>query len=286
MPSERAVLITGASTGIGEACALQLDRLGFRVFAGVRKEADGDRLRRQASGILQPVRIDITRIDEVAAAAETIQAAAGDAGLAGLVNNAGIVVAGPLEFVPLEEIRRQLEVNVIGHIAVTQAFLPLLRQGHGRIVNIGSTSGRLSTPYLGPYCASKFALEALTDSLRMELRPWDISVSIVDPGNVQTPIWEKSAAAAEQLIGKLPEQAHRLYDPGIAAIQQAAAEEARTAIPAGFVASAVVEALTARKPRTRYYVGKQAKAAALLARFVPDRVLDSLILRHLQLPGS
>lgn len=285
MPAQRAVMITGTSTGIGEACALHLDRLGFQVFAGVRKDADGEALRRKASPALQPVRIDITSGDEIRAAEEMVRLAVGGSGLAGLVNNAGIVVAGPLEFVPLEEIRRQLEVNVTGQIAVTQAFLPLLRRGCGRVVFIGSNSGRISTPYLGPYCASKFALEALTDALRMELRPWGLSVSIVDPGNIRTPIWEKSAAAAEVLVGKMTEEAHRLYDPAIAAIQRAAAKEARTASPADCVAQAVVEALTAKKPHTRYYVGAQAKVSVLLARFLPDRVLDSLILQHLGLPG-
>lgn len=286
MATERAVFITGASTGIGEACALHLDRLGFRVFAGIRKETDGEALRKKASASLQAVRLDITRVDEVAGAMETVQAAVGDRGLAGLVNNAGIVVAAPLEFVPLDDLRRQLEVNVIGQVAVTQAFLPLLRKARGRIVNIGSTSGRLATPYLGPYCASKFALEALTDALRMELRPWEISVSIVDPGNIRTPIWEKSAAAAEALAGRLPERAHQLYDPAIAAVQQAAAAEAKAAISTDAVVEAVVHALTAKKPRTRYLVGKQAKAAALLARFCPDRMLDSMVMRHLRLPGS
>lgn len=285
MPAQRAVVITGTSSGIGEACALHLDRLGFRVFAGVRKHTDGEALRRKASPMLQPVRLDITSSEEIRAAADVVRQAAGESGLAGLVNNAGIVVAGPLEFLPLEEIRRQLEVNVTGQIAVTQAFLPLLRQGRGRVVFIGSNSGRMSTPYLGPYCASKFALEAVTDALRMELLPWGLSVSIVDPGNIRTPIWEKSAAAAQTLIEQMTEEAHRLYDPAIAAIQRAAAQEARTASPADCVAQAVVEALTVKKPRTRYYVGKQAKVSVLLARLLPGRMLDSLILRHLGLPG-
>ncbi len=145
-----AVVVTGASTGIGEACALWLDNMGFRVFAGVRKGEDGERLRSRASGRLSPVIIDVTDQASIASAAETVSGATGDSGLAGLVNNAGIALGGPLEFLPIEELRRQLEVNVIGQIAVTQAFLPLLRRGYGRVVNIGSSSGRLATPFMGP----------------------------------------------------------------------------------------------------------------------------------------
>src|SRR5439155_3574156 len=147
----KSIVITGASTGIGRACALRLDRMGFRVFAGVRKTEDGEALKQQASERLTPVVIDVTDVASIARAAEMVAAEVGEAGLAGLVNDAGIAVAGPLEFIPIEELRKQLEVNVIGQIAVTQVFLPLLRKGHGRIVNMGSISGRLAVPLLGPY---------------------------------------------------------------------------------------------------------------------------------------
>ncbi|MEK7693262.1 MAG: SDR family oxidoreductase, partial [Chloroflexota bacterium] len=188
--STRSVVITGASTGIGEACALHLDALGWRVFAGVRKGADGEALQRKASARLIPVRIDVTDQASIASACDAVAQELGARGLDGLVNNAGIAVAAPLEFVPIDDLRRQLEINVIGQIAVTQAFLALIRTARGRIVNIGSVSGKLATPFTGPYSASKFAMEALTDALRIELRPWKIEVSIVEPGSIATPIWE------------------------------------------------------------------------------------------------
>ena len=176
-----AVVITGASTGIGRASALDLDSRGFRVFAGVRKDEDAERLRSERPSI-EPLRIDVTDADSIAAARDRVTEAVDGAGLAGLVNNAGIAVPGPLEHLPIDEIRRQLEVNLIGQIAVTQAFLPLLRTARGRIVNIGSIGGRVALPLLGPYAGSKHAMEGITDSLRRELRPWGIEVSIVRPG--------------------------------------------------------------------------------------------------------
>ncbi|MGD1157325.1 MAG: SDR family oxidoreductase, partial [Terriglobia bacterium] len=190
MADKGAVVITGASTGIGEACALHLDKLGFRVFAGIRKAADAEALRHRASARLVPIRLDVSDETEVEQAARNVTEALRGEGLAGLVNNAGIVVAGMLEFLPLDALRRQLEVNVVGQVAVTQAFLPHLRKARGRIVNIGSVSGLIAGPFSGAYAASKFALEALTDALRVELRPWKIHVSIVEPGNIQTPIWK------------------------------------------------------------------------------------------------
>src|SRR6266568_4897165 len=166
MSTPGSVVVTGASTGIGEACALRLDRRGFRVFAGVRREVDGGALKQKASSRLTPILLDVTDASSIKSAAAAVVAALGEEGLSGLVNNAGIAIAGPLEFLPIDELRRQFEVNVIGQIAVTQAFLPLLRKGHGRIVNMGSIAGKSALPFTGPYCASKFALEALTDSLR------------------------------------------------------------------------------------------------------------------------
>jgi len=224
-----AVMITGASTGIGKACAMRLDKLGFQVFAGVRKDADGGALAETASERLTPVLIDVTDDTSIASAADTVAKAVGDRGLAGLVNNAGIVVPGPLEFVSLGDLRHQMEVNSIGQIAVTQAFLPLLRKCRGRIVNIGSIAGRAVTPFVGAYAASKFAMEAFTDALRMELRPWGISVSIVEPGSIATPIWNKGNATADEFEKKLPKEAHDLYDPAMAALRKASNETARRA---------------------------------------------------------
>jgi NAD(P)-dependent dehydrogenase (short-subunit alcohol dehydrogenase family) len=246
-----AVLVTGASTGIGAACALGLDRLGMRVFAGVRRAADGAALQRQASSRLTAVAIDVTDAGSIAGAARTITAVMGDAGLAGLVNNAGIAVPGPLEFLPLADLRRQLEINVVG-----------------------------------AYAASKFALEALTDALRVELRPWRIGVSIIEPGAIATPIWQKSAREGERLRAAMPPEATRLYAQALEALRQGAARSERDAIPPDAVVAAVVHALTATRPRTRYVIGRRAKVQAAIARWVPDRARDRLLTRVLRLPDN
>lgn len=273
-----AVVITGASTGIGRACALHLDRLGFRVFAGVRREIDGEALRETASTRLVPLMIDVTREESIAAAAVTV-AFAEPQGLHGLVNNAGIVVPGPLEILPLDAIRRQLEINLLGTIAVTQAFLPQLRRARGRVVNMGSINGLLSTPLSGPYSMSKFALEAFTDALRMELKPWGIEVAIVEPGSIRTPIWEKSVAFGEEMYRQLAEEGRALYDPMIQGLRDSARKIAGMGIPPERVAEAVAHALTADRPRTRYLVGRDARFLRLLQRWLPDRLRDRIILR-------
>lgn len=277
----RSVIVTGASTGIGEACVFYLDKLGLRIFAGVRKQADADALQRKASARLTPIFIDVTNVDSIAAAANTVGAAVGEAGVTGLVNNAGIGVGGPLEFLPIVELRTQLEVNVIGQIAVTQAFLPLLRQGQGRVVNMSSISGRLALPFFGPYAASKFALEALTDSLRVELRPWGIEVIAVEPGTIATPIWNKSMSRADEMISNLPERARNLYDPSLIELRKAVARASQQGIPAEKVAKVVAHALLAKRPKTRYVVGRDARLVTLVAKFLPDRLRDWLISRQL-----
>lgn len=281
----RAVVISGASSGIGEACAIYLDKLGYQVFAGVRRNADGEKLKRKTSNRLTPIFLDVTDEASIMAAANTINAALGTAGLNGLINNAGIVVAGPLEFLPVAEIRKQLEVNVIGQIAVTQAFLPLLRKSQGRVINMGSDNGKVSVPFLGPYCASKFALEALTDALRIELQPWGISVSIVEPGTVTTPIWETSIAKANDIWNKLPE-AYSLYNPAIDAIRKTASKLSKNGFPAEVVAKAVAHALTAKRPKTRYVVGLDAKVNIWVAKIMPDWILDKLIAQYFDLPKN
>ena len=274
MTTNKTVVISGASTGIGEACALRLDQMGFRVFAGVRKKADGTALQQKTVNGLTPLYLDVTEADSIAAAAETVQKAVGQAGLAGLVNNAGVAMGGPLEFVAIDDVRWQLEVNVIGQVAVTQAFMALLRQGRGRVVNMGSVAGQSASPFLGPYAASKFALEALTDSLRLELSPWGVQVSIVQPGEIATPIWRKGADQLDQIVAKYPPQAHDLYGPIIAMMRKMLTNAG--GIPADEVAKVVVHALTASRPKTRYLVGKDAKIRAWLER-LPDRWRDRVI---------
>lgn len=276
---DKTVVITGASTGIGAACALYLDRLGWRVFAGVRKSADGEALRQQASAQLTPLLLDVTDAATIAVAANTVTAAVGETGLAGLVNNAGVALGGPLEFVPIADLRQQLEVNVIGQMAVTQAFLPLLRRGPGRVVNMGSISGRVAMPFIGPYAASKFALEALTDSLRVELRPWNIHVAIVEPGPIATPIWQKSLATADELTQALPPVAHHLYGAAMAKARERLIAASQAGIPPEAVAQVVAHALTAPRPKTRYPIGRGVRLVILFARFIPDRLRDWLITR-------
>ncbi|MBN1219165.1 MAG: SDR family NAD(P)-dependent oxidoreductase [Anaerolineae bacterium] len=273
----KAVIVTGASTGIGNACALHLDKLGYQVFACVRKQVDAQTLQSQASERMVQLYLDVTKPETITSAAGLVEVAVGEAGLAGLVNNAGIAVGGPLEFLPITELRRQLEINVIGQIAVTQAFLPLLRLGRGRIVNMGSISGRVATPFLGPYAASKFALGALNDALRVELRPWGIEVCLIEPGAVDTPIWDKSLSAAEEATQTWPPEVFDLYGQAMAAVRQGVVRTSRSAAPVDEVIKAVMHALTANHPKTRYLVGRGVGVAALLAKILPDRIRDRLI---------
>ena len=282
----RSCVITGASTGIGEACARRLDAAGWRVFAGVRREQDAARLREGASERLRPVTIDVTDAASIAAAAESIRAVTGGDGVSGLVNNAGIAMPGPLECLPIEDFRRQLDVNVVGQLAVTQAFVPLLRRSRdrARLVLMGSIGGRAATPFLGAYSASKFALEAMADALRVELQPWGIDVAIVEPGSIATPIWTKGDDSATRLAARLPEDAQQHYGPALAAMREAATVAARRGIPPDAVAAVVEHALTSDRPRTRYLVGTDAKIRARLSSLLPDRIADRLITRLLKLP--
>ncbi len=276
MTSHPAVLVTGASTGIGAACALELDRLGYAVFAGVRKSADAERLVAAASARLEPIRLDVTDPDQVEAALGRVAARVGTAGLAGLVNNAGIAGGGPLEVVPLGDVRRLFEVNVFGLLAVTQAAVPLLRKARGRIVNIGSIAGKAVTPFVVPYCMSKFAVEALTDGLRLELAADGIEVVIVEPGAVRTPIWQKGLDALAA-VPAMPPEAEVRYGAKLRFLGKLLELNDRRGVPPEAVVDAVVDALRAERPRTRYLVGTDAKLRATLTRFMPDRVTDYVI---------
>jgi NAD(P)-dependent dehydrogenase (short-subunit alcohol dehydrogenase family) len=276
----KSVLITSASTGIGEACALYLDRAGWRVFAGVRKKYDAERLRQKASVKLTPVIMEITDEPMLAEAAKVVANLVGEAGLDGLVNNAGIVVAGPLEYLPIDELRRQLDVNVVGQVAVTQAFLPLLRKAHGRIVNIGSISGHISAPLLGPYSASKFALDAITSALRMELQPWGIHVAIIEPASIATPIWRKSLTSANKIATDYPLEALEKYRTVIDAQRRRANDADRASLPRMLVVRKIVHALSSPKPKTRYTVGTTAAFGSIIG-FMPDRLREWLILRQI-----
>jgi NAD(P)-dependent dehydrogenase (short-subunit alcohol dehydrogenase family) len=272
------VVITGASTGIGRAVALHLDREGWRVFAGVRRPRDGESLvRAAASERLVPVMIDVTDADGIARARDTVRDAIGPGGrLHGLVNNAGIGVGGPVEFVALDEWRRQLEVNVIGQVAVTQAFLPLMRAGKGRIVNIGSIGGLVASPFLAPYCASKFAMEAITDSMRMELRKWGMWVAIIEPGSIDTPIWPKADTQYADALAALGPDGSQLYGRDVQAFSRAFQKVAARALPPQAVADAALHALTAKRPKPRYVIGRDTKVRLALSRILPERIMDAL----------
>jgi NAD(P)-dependent dehydrogenase (short-subunit alcohol dehydrogenase family) len=273
-----AVVVTGSSTGIGRACALHLDRLGFKVFAGVRREADRGRLRGEASEHLEPLILDVTDSEDIARAAEHVSEAT-EARLAGLVNNAGIGRGGPLELLSLSDFRLQIEVNLIGQVAVTQAFIPALRRARGRLVFISSIGGLIATPYMSPYHASKFGIEAVGDVLRQELRQFGVQVSIVEPGSVATPIWDKGRATAEAARGNLSAEGHELYGEPIGRLEQVLAQTAERGAPPEKVARVVAHALTARRPRTRYLVGADARVMATLKKLLPDRLRDRLVAR-------
>ena len=282
-PVPPTVVVTGSSTGIGQACAMELDRQGFRVFAGVRSQSDGERLRAEASSRLTPLLLDVTDAQSIAAAARTVADAVGEVGLAGLINNAGIVVAGPLEILPIEVLRNQFEVNVVGQVAVTKAFLPLLRRARGRIVNMGSANGRFAPPYLGPYAASKHAMEAISDALRSELRTWGIHVSLIEPGSIATPIWEKTLAAAEGLTKDTASDALAMYQRDLEGVRKSSQKLADAALPVERVVRAVVHALTAARPKTRYPIGLQTHLLFRLIKWVPDRLWDRIVQRAMGL---
>ena len=206
MPAVKSVVITGASTGIGRGCALRMDALGWSVFAGVRKEVDATSLRAEASDRLRPLFLDVSNPRSILEAQQAVSQALGAEGLSGLVNNAGIPYGGAIEHLEMQEVRRTFDVNFFGLIEVTQAFMPLLRRAHGRIVNMSSVSGWIASPFLSPYSTSKFALEALSDALRVELHPWNIHVAVIEPGAIDTPIWAKGGEIINRLIENAPSE--------------------------------------------------------------------------------
>ncbi|CAN5702895.1 SDR family oxidoreductase [soil metagenome] len=273
---ERCVLVTGASTGIGRACALHLAALGWHVFAGVRKESDGDDLVSAAPAGLTPVHLDVTDEDSIAEAARRVASAIGEEGLDGLLNNAGVSFQGPLEHLPLQDLRRQLEVNVVGQIAVTQAFLPALRRARGRIVLMSSISGLRPVPFLGPYSASKAALESLGDALRVELGPWGIKVVLIEPGSIATPIWAKGVNGVDDIIDRLPPEGRRHYETTLRRLSTLALRTGMRGIAPEKVAVKVAKALTSRRPRARYLVGSDAILRTRVESLLPTSLKDKL----------
>lgn len=281
-----AIVVTGASSGIGQTTMFALACQGWYVFGGVRSARDAAKLAAPAGaiglgGVVQPILLDVTDSAQLAAAQELVAMTLREHGLhlTALINNAGIAVGGPLEEVPLARLREILAINVVGVVAVTQTFLPLLRAGRGRIVNISSVSGRIAAPFLGPYAASKFALEALSDALRVELRPWGMQVVVIEPGPISTPIWEKAAAAASADRTDLGVDSP--YAAAIPRVQAAIRRSARRGLPAERVTEVIIAALTVAHPRARYLVTRQPLLFAAFARLVPDGVRDLLFARGL-----
>jgi NAD(P)-dependent dehydrogenase (short-subunit alcohol dehydrogenase family) len=275
----RSALVTGASTGIGRATALRLDADGWQVFAGVRKQEDADALRAAASERLTPLILDITDAGQIAAAAARIEAEA-EAGLDGLVNNAGVAIPGPLETLAIDDFRHQIEVNMTGHVAVTQALLPAIRGARGRIVFISSIGGRVALPLTGAYHAAKFGIEAVGDVFRQELRPWGISVSIVEPGSIDTPIWERGERTADE-IGTTERET--LYGKAVEGYRKAIRETAERGIPPEKAAKAIEHALTSGRPRARYLVGLEARVAARAKLLIPTRIFDRIVAKKMNL---
>jgi len=272
------VLVTGASKGIGRAITLDLDKRGYTVFAGVRKDDDANDLKSVGSERLYPVKIDVTNTEQIALTAAQITEVVGASGLDGAVNNAGLSVAGVLEHIPLDDFRYQLEVNLIGQLAVTQAVLPMIRQARGRVINMGSAGGsRLVMPGMGAYSVSKVSLEMLTDGLRVELKQWGVEVVSVLPGAVKTPIWESGQQLLDNARDKMSDEAMNDYGRILRRLEKFYAHSSNTGIDPQQVADAVYRALTDTKPKTRYYVGSDTWRFRLLS-LLPDRLIDKLIL--------
>ena len=275
------ILITGASTGIGYACTTYLIQKNFHVFAGVRKDKDAEKLRDELGELATPIMIDVTDADSIQQALSVVKEHVDDNGLAGLVNNAGIAVSGPVEGVNIDDVRQQMEVNLVGQVAVTQAFLQLIRRARGRIINMGSVGGRSSTPFFGIYSASKFALEAITDSLRVELRPWGIHVAIIEPGAIKTPIWDKSEGISEQFTDEI----QNLYGKQLNRMEKINRSLNKNGIPPQDVAEAVYHALTHQNPKNRYIIGSDARQRVWIER-LPDWLRDWLFARVFHIPKS
>jgi NAD(P)-dependent dehydrogenase (short-subunit alcohol dehydrogenase family) len=276
------ILITGSSTGIGKACALHLAKNGFSVIAGVRKIDDAKKLEALAGSKVQGIQLDIADSDSISMAAVKIAEITGESGLAGIVNNAGIGVAGPLEFLSRDDWRKQFEVNVFGHVAVTQSLLPTLRRhvsthgfGAARIIFIGSIAGRVSMPILGPYCASKHAIASIASSLRIELRKQGIHVCLIEPGAIQSEIWRKGDEFAATISADAP--VRELYGDVIDAVVRTSRKSAAGAIPADAVTRLVYRCLTSPRPPRRKTVGRDAMLAAVVRRILPEKLFDRIL---------
>jgi NAD(P)-dependent dehydrogenase (short-subunit alcohol dehydrogenase family) len=277
----KSVLVTGASSGIGRATVRKLDAAGWKVFAGVRREEDGAALAAESSSRLEPLLLDVLDPEAIAAAAERIDAEPG--GLHGLVPNAGSAFAGPLETLPLDLFREQLELNLTAQLAVIQAVMPAIRKARGRIILMSSDGGRVALPYTGAYHASKYGIEALGDSLRQELAPWGIKVVLILPGAIDTQIWARGEVVADKFFAESP-RTQELYGSQTERYREFIHEVAKDAIPAEKVAAKVEVALEKRRPRARYMVGLDAHVVARLGPVIPPAIFDWVIAKTMKMP--
>lgn len=278
-------LITGASTGIGQATALRLAKAGWTVLAGVRHPNAGERLAAEApSGRVQPLILDVTDLQQIIAAAARVSELGGGGEsspgrLDALVNNAGVGYGGPLELIHPDDLRTQFDVNVLGQISVMQALLPALRAAHGRIVFLSSVGGRVPMAFTAPYAASKHAIEAIGDALRVELATSNVQVALIEPGSVATPIWDKARQSGEQLT--VPPSLQKEYGRVPAAMDKVLADTAKRGVPPEQVAQTIERALGARRMSARYVVGRDARAMMIVRRLLPDHVFDRVARRAL-----
>jgi NAD(P)-dependent dehydrogenase (short-subunit alcohol dehydrogenase family) len=279
--STRTVLVTGCSTGIGHAIVRLLAEKGFHVFAGVRSQRAFDELKTMHQQIT-PLILDVTSDEDAARAVETIRAASPQ-GLYALVNNAGVALPAAVELTTLDELRELLEVNTVGPLRMIQSCLPMLRQTHGRIVNISSMNGTMALPMVGAYSASKFALEALCDTLRVELRPWRISVSLIRPGQVRTVIFDKSREAIAERIASMPADLRPGYEKMYETAAQFNERGAQSRTLAEHVAKRALHALTSSWPRTHYHVGLDAQGMMLSKSYVSARLIDRVLARVMKM---
>ena len=274
---KKAILITGCSSGIGKALTLALASEGYKVFATVRTLKDVGLLNIEGMGQVIPIIMDLSDIQSISNAVDEIVLKHDTLKLYAVINNAGIATAGPLEYMDIELMRYQLEVNVIGTLSVIQKVLPLLRNGNGRIVNIGSVSGQITLPFFGPYSSSKSALMALTRALRMELKPWQIPATLVQPGNIATPIWDKSVENTKQNISTLPEEAVAYYSRYLHYALQIAKKMSKQASSPDIVVQTVRTVLNSKNPRAKYLVGNDSFFWNIVATVLPYIVIETFI---------
>ena len=284
--NKKAIVITGASSGIGQASVARMVQSGWRVFATVRKAQDGDRLRSDLGTSLTPLIMDVTDRVSVIAAAEQVSSQLKGAGLHGLVNVAGVGKVRPVEYMTSNSLQEVFDINVFGQIAVTQVFLPLLRTAHGRIVNISSVGAHVAVPFGSLINASKAAFGIFSDTLRLELHPFGIHVSVVDPGAIKTPAVDKTLGEVEAVIRSLPPDGAAHYGEMLRTFARRAYEREMNGSSPDVVAQAIHHALTAVRPRTRYRVGKHATLLAMLSKILPDRLLDAILFRIVGMPGK